>query len=253
MDYLKINSRVWDENVKARNEWTRPVTSAQIAAARAGDWHVKMTPHKHVPREWFGDIVGKQVLLLAGGGGQQAPILVAAGAHVTVLDVSAAQLGQDKMVAVRDGLAITAIQGDMQDLSRFADGSFDICMSLGGCFADSITAIWCEAWRVLKPCGRLLAGHNNPVEFIFDMDDMLDGKLRVRHKIPYSDIRDLTQDEFARIAAENGVCFGHSLDELIAGQIAAGFVIAGFYEDKGVGYIIDDYISTFFGTLAVKN
>jgi len=253
MDYLKINAKVWDKNVKEKNQWTLPVSREEIAAAVRGDWGVMMTPNRPVPRIWFGDCVkGKHILLIAGGGGQQGPILAAAGAIVTVLDNSASQLAQDEMVAVREGLKITTIKGNMQDLSAFADASFDIAMSLGGCFADNVLPIWREAARILAPGGRLLAGHNNPIEYIFDMDEMLDGKLTVRHKIPYSDIKDLTPDEFERIARGNGVCFGHSLEDLIAGQIAAGFVIAGFYEDSGVGYVIDNYISTFLGTLAIK-
>jgi len=252
MEYLSINAKVWDKNVAEGNQWTLPVSSEQVAAARDGDWSVVLTPYRAVPREWFGEVSGRRILLIAGGGGQQGPILAAAGARVTVLDNSPAQLGQDEMVARRDGLEIATVLGDMQDLSCFADGSFDIALSLGGCFAQSVLPIWREAHRVLAPGGRLLAGHNNPVEFIFDMDDMLDGKLTVRHKIPYSDIRDLTPDEFDDIARENGVCFGHTLEDLIAGQIAAGFTIHGFYEDKGVGYCLDNYISAFFATLAIK-
>jgi len=40
----------------------------------------------------------KNVLRLASGGGQQGPILAAAGADVTVLDFSKSQLEQDALV-----------------------------------------------------------------------------------------------------------------------------------------------------------
>ena len=45
--------------------------------------------------------------------------------------------------------------------------------------------------------------------------------------------------------------FGHSLQDLIQGQIEAGFLIAGFYEDND-GSLLDKYIPTFFATKAVK-
>src|SRR5258708_23879626 len=48
-----------------------------------------------------------RILCLASGGGQQGPILAAAGAQVTVFDASAGQLAQDRYVAEREGLALT--------------------------------------------------------------------------------------------------------------------------------------------------
>ena len=98
------------------NRWTLPVDAACIAAARAGTWEVVLTPTKPVPSVWFPPLVGQPVLLLAGAGGQQAPVLAAAGAHVTVLDNSPAQLAQDRAVATREGLAIETVLGDMRDL-----------------------------------------------------------------------------------------------------------------------------------------
>lgn len=66
---------------------------------------------------------GCKVLCLASGGGQQAPIVAALGADVTLLDASAKQLAQDQFVAQRDNLTIRLVDGDMADLSGFADES----------------------------------------------------------------------------------------------------------------------------------
>ena len=79
-----VNRRAWDREVERDNPWTRPVDGEAIAAARAGNWNVVLTPTKPVPRDWFGDdIAGKKVLCLASGGGQQAPLLAAAGFTIT--------------------------------------------------------------------------------------------------------------------------------------------------------------------------
>ena len=59
----------------------------------------------------------KDILCLASGGGQQAPILAAAGANVTSFDNSAKQLEQDKLVANRENLEIRIEKGDAADLS----------------------------------------------------------------------------------------------------------------------------------------
>jgi hypothetical protein len=45
--------------------------------------------------------------------------------------------------------------------------------------------------------------------------------------------------------------FGHSLTDQIQGQIGAGFVIAGFYEDKGEE-LLDSLTDIFIATKAVK-
>ena len=92
-DPVAHNRRAWDALVAAGDQWTRPVTPDVIARARQGDWPVVLLGHTPVPRDWFPpEIRGLRVLCLASGGGQQAPILAAAGADVTVFDNSPAQL-----------------------------------------------------------------------------------------------------------------------------------------------------------------
>ena len=94
---------------------------------RAGDWSVVLIGYEPVPRRWFpADLAGTAVLCLASGGGQQGPVLAAAGADVTVFDNSPRQLSRDDEVAARDGLAVRTVLGDMRDLGAFANGSFDL-------------------------------------------------------------------------------------------------------------------------------
>ena len=251
MDYIKRNSDTWDSLV-GEYKWTIPVSSDVVEDARNGKWDVLLTPFKPVPKSWFPkEMSGKQVLLMAGGGGQQSAVLAAHGAEVTVFDNSRKQLEQDEFVAKRDNLNIKTVQGNIQDLSVFENESFDFIMEQAGVFVDSVLPVWKEAYRVLKKGGIMIAGHNLPFEFIFDVDAMERGELVVRHKIPYSDIKDLQPDEFERITTD-GVCFGHTLEDLIQGQIDAGFLIAGYYEDSGSGYILDEYINTLFATKAIK-
>lgn len=45
--------------------------------------------------------------------------------------------------------------------------------------------------------------------------------------------------------------FGHSLTAQINGQIEAGFIISGFYEDKGEE-LLDEFTNTFIATKAEK-
>src|SRR5438067_2155657 len=107
MDILQHNKSAWNGYVaSARNEWAVPVTGEVIARARSGDWKIVLTPTIPVPRSWFPNLLHAKVLGLASGGGQQCPILAAAGADVTSLDNSPAQLAQDLLVADRDELTL---------------------------------------------------------------------------------------------------------------------------------------------------
>lgn len=251
-NYLDFNEQAWNNFSDANYQWTIPVSSETIEQAKKGVWDVVATPTKPVPKSWFPkDFNQLKVLLLAGGGGQQGPIFAALGADVTVLDNCSMQLEKDEFVARRDGLKIKTIKGDMKDLSAFEDESFDFIMQFAGSYVDNVLPIWKEAYRVLRKGGTMIAGHNNPNDFIFDLEEMEKGKFVVRHKIPYSDLTSLTKEEFQRVTKNEGVCFGHSLHDLIQGQIDAGFLIAGFYEDIG-GSPLDEYIPTFFATKAVK-
>jgi SAM-dependent methyltransferase len=256
MDIPQYNRKAWDQLVEKGDPWTRSVDEATIAKARVGNWSIVLTPIKPVPRNWFpADLAGKQVLCLAAGGGQQGPILAAAGASVTVFDNSAKQLAQDNLVARREGLSITTELGDMCDLVRFPAETFDLVIHpVSNLFVASVTPLWREASRVLKSGGILLAGFANPVSFIFDLQTMNEGKLVVRHPIPYADDRDLGVDELQNLilAKNEPLCHGHSLHDQIQGQIDAGFVLAGFYEDKAASGVLNNYIDTFIATKSIK-
>lgn len=54
--------------------------------------------------------------------------------------------------------------------------------------------------------------------------------------IPYSDIESLPKDQLKRqLEARKPLEFGHTLEDQIKGQIDAGFIISGFYEDNNGG------------------
>jgi hypothetical protein len=93
-DPVAYNRAAWDREVENSNEWTQPVGPEVIARARTGDWSVVLIGYQPVPRGWFpAELAGVEVLCLASGGGQQGPVLSAAGAAVTVLDNSPRQTG----------------------------------------------------------------------------------------------------------------------------------------------------------------
>lgn len=249
-DILEHNRKGWNAHVADGDQWTLPVDVEAISLARRGDWDVVLTPVKLVPRAWFGDIAGKDLLGLASGGGQQMPIFAAAGANVTSFDASDAQLAQDEFVAAREDLSIRTVQGFMHDLSAFADASFDLIFHpVSNCFAPEVLPVWRECARVLRPGGALLAGFANPVSYIFDWQGVDRGELIARHPLPYRDI-DLPEAELAEIVRQNRtVEFSHTLSDQIGGQLAAGLRLTDMFEDgwaepTPVSRLFDPFIAT---------
>ncbi|TFG48500.1 MAG: class I SAM-dependent methyltransferase, partial [Candidatus Brocadiia bacterium] len=197
MDIRKYNRTAWDKQVKAGNKWTVPVSSEVIKQAMEGNWQIVLTPTIPVPKDWFPPLKGLAVLCLASGGGQQGPILSAAGARVTILDNSPMQLRQDRLVADRDSLSIRTVEGDMRDLSHFEDASFDLIFHpVSNVFVPDVRPVWREAFRVLRRGGVLLAGFMNPSIYIFDLKLVEDsGELHVKYKLPYADVIDMDESE----------------------------------------------------------
>ncbi len=254
MDILEHNRKAWDKEVENGNIWTLPVGPEVITEARAGRWSVLLTPTIPVPREWFGEVQGKEILLLASGGGQQGPILAAAGARVTVFDNSPRQLESDRMVAEREGLELATLQGDMRDLSRFPVASFDLIFHpVSNCFVDDILSVWRGAARVLRPGGALLAGFCNPMMYVFNHELAEQGIYQLHYPLPYSDLADMTQAERdARWGVDAPLEWSHTLSEQIGGQLAAGLLLAGFYEDVDPNDKMARFFPQFFATRALK-
>ncbi len=254
LDIRAYNRDAWNKHVDSGdNEWTIPVGPELIKRARHGDFSVLLTENKPVPASWFPPLQGLDVLALACGGGQQGPILAAAGANVTVLDNSPRQLDRDLEVAEREGLQnLLTVEGDARNLEMFKNESFDLVFHpVSNLFIPTIRPVWLEAFRVLRHSGSMLAGFMNPIFYIFDFDEAEKGQMVVRYKLPFNDI---DHPETADRQITNGwpLEHSHSLTDQLAGQTDAGFHIIGFYEDHHNHTIISEYSPTYIATRAIK-
>ena len=145
----------------------------------------------------------------------------------------------------------------MADLGDFEAGAFDLVFHpISNVFAAAVRSVWRECHRVLRPGGRLLAGFMNPDFYLFDHEAIERGApLEVTFSLPYADVTHLPPERLQRFV-ETGepLEFGHSLDDQIGGQIATGFAITGFYEDRwdDAATRLNRHMPTSFATLAIR-
>lgn len=248
MNYQDVNARTIDRWIEAGWEWGTPISHEIYQAAQRGAWDVLLTPTKPVPHAWFGELRGKRVLGLASGGGQQMPIFTALGAQCTVLDYSERQLESERMVSRREGYDIRIIRADMSQPLPFADGEFDLIFHpVSNCYVREVKPIWWECFRVLRPGGTLLAGLDNGMNYIFDDDERM-----LANALPFDPLTN--PEQMAQLeATDSGVQFSHTLEEQIGGQLEAGFVLTGLYEDtNGEGRLHEFNVPTYIATRSVR-
>lgn len=252
-NFTDINAATIDSWVDGGWEYGQPISHEEFLRAKQGDWNIFLSPTKPVPREWFPPLKGCRVLGLASGGGQQMPVLTAAGAHCTVMDYSPKQLEGEHMVAGREGYAIETVRGDMTQPFPFADNTFDVIFNpVSLCYVEDISHVWRECFRVLKPGGTLMTGLDTGLNYLFD-----DAEQVLAHKLPYNPLKDKALYEEC-IASGSGIQFSHTIGELLSSMLNAGFVIADIYDDtngptNGAGVLHTFGVPCMAAVLATKS
>lgn len=148
------NRRAWDDMVAKGQRFTRPAPDDDF-----------VDPLRKVDQPgWLGgDIRGKTLLCLAAGGGKHGPLYAAAGAQVTVLDISPAMLELDREVAAERRQELRTVEGSMEDLSMFASGEFDIVIHpVSTCYVPAIGPVYQQIARVMRTGGLYISQHKTP-------------------------------------------------------------------------------------------
>src|SRR5436190_13446767 len=103
---LELNRVAWNGLANEQSPFAKPATDAELAAPLAA----------LDSRGWLpGDVSGLKVLCLAAAGGWQSILYAAAGADVTVVDISDAMLEIDRREAERRGYSMRLIRASMDD------------------------------------------------------------------------------------------------------------------------------------------
>jgi ubiquinone/menaquinone biosynthesis C-methylase UbiE len=218
-EIAQYNIERWKALTKANALFTRPYLNLDMASARA----------KIDPEGRLGEITGKDVLCLAGGGGQQSAAFALLGANVTVIDLSEEQLHRDRKVAVHYQVRIETLQGDMRDLSCLRAESFDIVWqpySLN--FVPNVLDVFSQVANVLRHDGIYRFNCANPFfSGLTEKDWSGEGYLL---KQPYRDGAEVTCADSAWVYKSDESVpkpreYRHTLSTLVNGLIERGFVI----------------------------
>ncbi|WP_370402232.1 class I SAM-dependent methyltransferase [Sulfitobacter sp. JB4-11] len=219
-DHVAINKDVW--NADASN-WVAVAHDLwSLETPRWGNWGNPDDGLNLLPA----DMTDTDAIELGCGTGYVSGWMARRGARVTAIDISTEQLATARDCAAAHGADITFIEGNAE-ATGLPDATFDFAISEYG------ASIWCppdrwlqEAWRLLRPGGRLVFLGNHPLSLICSP---LDGSPAdwTLHR-PYRGMwgADWTEVEFE----PSGVCFNLTMSSWIDLFATIGFGIIKYQE-----------------------
>jgi SAM-dependent methyltransferase len=225
----QYNIERWAALARNRAVFTRPQLDLDVSTAR----------NLIDPNERLGDLADRQVLCLASGGGQQSVAFALLGATVTVVDLSAAQLEQDRLAAAHYGFEVYTVEADMRDLSALAASAFDLVYQPYSInFVPDATVVFDEVARLLREGGLYHFQSANP-SFAGLLAESWDGQgypLRLPYVqgalIEYNDEPWVFRGDVPGEAIHRPREYRHTLGTIINGLTAHGFLIARVEEEN---------------------
>ena len=167
----------------------------------------------------IGEVRGKRTLELACGAAQNSIALAKRGATASAVDLSGEQLELAERLTRRERVAVDLVQGDIEHLDMFRDGSFDLVISCFGLeFLPEPSECLVGCYRLLREGGVLVIGTVHPLTaFEWDEEEAL---LRVND---YFSLPVEVWDEPTAGDGQKGVTFFRSFQEMFGMLVDAGF------------------------------
>ena len=217
---LSHNRQVWNRMASEGHVLAQPARDAELAE-----------PLKTVdPAGWLeGGISGWNVLCLAAGGGRHGPLYAAAGAHVTVVDLSNNMLELDRRVAGEKRLSIRTIETSMDTLSMLRDEEFDLVVHpVSTCYLRSLANLFPEIARVTRPQGLYISQHKQPANLQVSLDTFK-GQYVLQHAY-YDSAAVPAAGKPSKLREPGTQEFAHSWTALLGGICKSGFVVEDLAE-----------------------
>jgi SAM-dependent methyltransferase len=230
-DHVRVNRDVYDRMAAAGNPLCRPATDQEIANPLA----------TIDPAGWLeGSIAGQEVLCLAAGGGRHSSLYAAAGANVTVVDISPAMLELDRQVAAQRGHSLRIVETSMEDLSMLPTASFDIVIQpVSTCYVPDIVAVYQQVANVIRPGGLYVSQHKQPVSLQASTQRHADGGYRIEQRY-YRETPIPAPQSFhgaaKRLREAGAVEYLHRWEQIIGGMCNSGFAIEALSEPRHDGH-----------------
>ena len=221
----QINRKVYDSMAAAKSPLCRPASDQELAE-----------PLKTVDGcGWLGSsIAGKHVLCLAAGGGRQSSLYAAAGATVTVVDISGAMLELDRQVAAERGYNFRLIENTMESMPMLKDGEFDVVIHpVSTCYIPNVAPVFREVGRITRPGGLYISQHKQPVSLQASLDPNEKGYYEIQDNYyrnrPISETSSKSKNA-QRLREKGAVEFVHRWEQIVGGICRSGFVIEDLTE-----------------------
>ena len=213
------NRRAWDARVQRQDRFTKPAADEDF-----------VDPLGTVDGlGWLeGDIRGKRLLCLAAGGGRQSVLYAAAGAEVTVVDISAAMLELDRQVAGDRGFHIRTVEASMDQLQALDTGEFDVVIQpVSTCYVPRIDLVYQEVARVTRIGGIYISQHKQPTSLQADVRVARRGYELIE---PYYRENPLPDVQGSRHREEGTLEYLHRWEQLVGFLCRSGFVLEDLVE-----------------------
>ena len=219
-------------NTTAKNSsaWDRMARAGHVLATPATDEELNHPLRVVDEIGWLGgNILGWRVLCLAAGGGRHGPLYCAAGAKVTVVDLSPGMLEIDREVAMQRRMDIRLIECDMCELRSLQNAEFDLVVHpVSTCYTDRPAAVFQEVARVLRPGGLYVSQHKQPINLQSSLLPVAGNYVIER---PATSGGVAAPPIHSSRLRENGTEeIIHSLQTILGGICRAGFVIEDLVE-----------------------
>ncbi len=226
---LAQNRRAWDRLAEQGAALARPAVDEAFGDPRGWLGGARADGRSWLPVRFD----GKEVLCLAAGGGKHGPLYAAAGARVTVVDLSPAMLALDRAVARERRLDLEIVEGSMDDLSMFRAGRFDLVIHpVSTCYVPDVAPVFAAVARVTKPGGIYVSQHKSPGSLQATLEPGGTGRYELRFATAHPE--PLPPAPPSRLREAGTQEFIHSLSALLGGICRAGFVIEDMQEPDHV-------------------